>query len=110
MATPEPFDAILIGAGQAANPLARSLAQPAGRSPWSERAEIGGTCVNWGCTPTKTMVASAHAWPTWQAGPATTASTWTVWPSGCTKFTGANSCSSRNSGPGANANCRRRKD
>jgi pyruvate/2-oxoglutarate dehydrogenase complex dihydrolipoamide dehydrogenase (E3) component len=60
MATPEPFDAILIGAGQAANPLARSLAHAGWKVALVERAEIGGTCVNWGCTPTKTMVASAR--------------------------------------------------
>src|SRR5580692_8105592 len=60
MATPEPFDAILIGAGQAANPLARSLAHAGWNVALAERAEIGGTCVNWGCTPTKTMVASAR--------------------------------------------------
>ena len=60
MATPEPFDAILIGAGQAANPLARSLARAGWKVALAERSEIGGTCVNWGCTPTKTMVASAR--------------------------------------------------
>ena len=60
MATPEPFDAILIGAGQAANPLARSLARAGWKVALVERSEIGGTCVNWGCTPTKTMVASAR--------------------------------------------------
>ncbi len=60
MASPEPFDAILIGAGQAANPLARSLAHAGWKVALVERAEIGGTCVNWGCTPTKTMVASAR--------------------------------------------------
>ena len=60
MATPEPFDAILIGAGQAANPLARSLARAGWKVALAERSLIGGTCVNWGCTPTKTMVASAR--------------------------------------------------
>jgi pyruvate/2-oxoglutarate dehydrogenase complex dihydrolipoamide dehydrogenase (E3) component len=60
MATPEPFDAILIGAGQAANPLARSLAHAGWKVALAERAEIGGTCLNWGCTPTKTMIASAR--------------------------------------------------
>jgi pyruvate/2-oxoglutarate dehydrogenase complex dihydrolipoamide dehydrogenase (E3) component len=57
---PEPFDAVLIGAGQAANPLARSLAAAGRRVALVERAEIGGSCVNWGCTPTKTMAASAR--------------------------------------------------
>ena len=57
---PEPFDAVLIGAGQAANPLARSLAAAGRRVALVERAEIGGSCVNRGCTPTKTMAASAR--------------------------------------------------
>ena len=58
--SPEPFDVILIGAGQAANPLSRSLSGAGKRVALIERAEIGGSCVNWGCIPTKTMVASAR--------------------------------------------------
>ncbi|MDG3005956.1 mercuric reductase [Paludisphaera mucosa] len=61
MAEPsEIFDAVLIGAGQANNPLARSLAGAGRRVALIERAEVGGTCVNTGCTPTKTMAASAR--------------------------------------------------
>jgi pyruvate/2-oxoglutarate dehydrogenase complex dihydrolipoamide dehydrogenase (E3) component len=53
------YDAIVIGAGQGGNPLAVTLAH-AGRSiALIEREHVGGTCVNEGCTPTKTMVASA---------------------------------------------------
>src|SRR5262245_33729620 len=57
---PEIFDAVLLGAGQANNPLSRSLAQSGRRVALVERGEIGGTCVNTGCTPTKTMAASAR--------------------------------------------------
>jgi pyruvate/2-oxoglutarate dehydrogenase complex dihydrolipoamide dehydrogenase (E3) component len=54
-------DVILVGSGQAATPLATRLAA-AGRSVvLFERGELGGTCVNTGCTPTKTMIASARA-------------------------------------------------
>ena len=53
------FDAILIGAGQANNPLARSLAAAGWSVALVERGRIGGSCLNVGCTPTKVMVASA---------------------------------------------------
>lgn len=54
------FDAILIGAGQANNPLSTALAQAGWKVALVEAKHIGGTCVNEGCTPTKTMVASAR--------------------------------------------------
>ena len=54
------FQAIIIGAGQGGNPLCRALAQAGLRTALIERAHVGGTCVNEGCTPTKTMVASAR--------------------------------------------------
>src|SRR5690606_16192289 len=55
------FDAIIVGAGQAGPPLAGRLTQ-AGRSvALVERKLFGGTCVNTGCMPTKTLVASARA-------------------------------------------------
>jgi pyruvate/2-oxoglutarate dehydrogenase complex dihydrolipoamide dehydrogenase (E3) component len=54
------FQAIVIGAGQGGNPLCRALAQAGLRTALIERAHVGGTCVNEGCTPTKTMVASAR--------------------------------------------------
>ncbi|SDE93641.1 FAD-containing oxidoreductase [Terriglobus roseus] len=54
------FDAIVIGAGQAGIPLAARLAE-AGRSvALIEKHMLGGTCVNTGCTPTKSMIASAY--------------------------------------------------
>ncbi|QEL16050.1 mercuric reductase [Limnoglobus roseus] len=56
----ETFDVILLGAGQAGNPLSRSLSAAGKRVALIERSEIGGSCVNVGCTPTKTMVASAR--------------------------------------------------
>ena len=54
-------DVIIIGAGQAGSPLARRLAGDGLRTLLVERKHVGGTCVNEGCTPTKTMVASARA-------------------------------------------------
>jgi pyruvate/2-oxoglutarate dehydrogenase complex dihydrolipoamide dehydrogenase (E3) component len=57
---PDAFDAVLIGAGQANNPLSRSLAEAGKRVALIEKGKIGGTCVNTGCTPTKTMAASAR--------------------------------------------------
>jgi pyruvate/2-oxoglutarate dehydrogenase complex dihydrolipoamide dehydrogenase (E3) component len=55
------FDAIIIGAGQAGPPLAGRLTQEGKRVAFIERKLFGGTCVNTGCIPTKTMVASAYA-------------------------------------------------
>jgi len=54
------FQAIVIGAGQGGNPLCIALAQAGLRTALIERKHVGGTCVNEGCTPTKTMVASAR--------------------------------------------------
>jgi pyruvate/2-oxoglutarate dehydrogenase complex dihydrolipoamide dehydrogenase (E3) component len=54
------YDALVIGAGQAGGPLAGALAKSGRRTALVERAHVGGTCVNEGCTPTKTMVASAR--------------------------------------------------
>jgi pyruvate/2-oxoglutarate dehydrogenase complex dihydrolipoamide dehydrogenase (E3) component len=57
----EHFDAIIVGAGQAGPPLAGRLTAAGQRVAVVERKLIGGTCVNTGCIPTKTLVASAHA-------------------------------------------------
>jgi len=55
------FDAIIIGAGQAGPPLAGRLTEAGQKVAVIERKLVGGTCVNSGCIPTKTLVASAHA-------------------------------------------------
>lgn len=57
----EHFDAIVVGAGQAGPPLAGRLTAAGQRVAVVERKHVGGTCVNTGCIPTKTLVASAHA-------------------------------------------------
>ena len=57
---PEHFDAIILGTGQAGKPLALDLGGAGRRTAVIEREYVGGTCVNVGCTPTKTMVASAR--------------------------------------------------
>jgi pyruvate/2-oxoglutarate dehydrogenase complex dihydrolipoamide dehydrogenase (E3) component len=54
------YDAIIIGSGQGGNPLAQRLADLGRPVALIEEAELGGTCINTGCTPTKTMVASAQ--------------------------------------------------
>jgi pyruvate/2-oxoglutarate dehydrogenase complex dihydrolipoamide dehydrogenase (E3) component len=53
------YNAVVIGAGQGGMPLARALAQAGRKTALVEREHVGGTCINEGCTPTKTMVASA---------------------------------------------------
>src|SRR3954467_12989310 len=54
------YDAIVIGSGQAGNPLSYKLADRGWTVALVEREYLGGTCVNTGCTPTKTMIASAQ--------------------------------------------------
>jgi pyruvate/2-oxoglutarate dehydrogenase complex dihydrolipoamide dehydrogenase (E3) component len=54
-------DVIIVGSGQAAKPLAIRFARTGRRVVLFEAASLGGTCINTGCTPTKTMVASARA-------------------------------------------------
>jgi len=54
------YDAIVIGSGQGGNPLASALANAGMRTALVERKHVGGTCINEGCTPTKTMVASGR--------------------------------------------------
>src|ERR1700676_4079278 len=54
------FDAIVIGTGQAGPPLAVRLASAGRRTAIIERKRVGGTCVNNGCIPTKTLIASAR--------------------------------------------------
>ncbi len=54
------FDVVIIGSGQAAGPLATAFASAGRSTALLEREHVGGTCINEGCTPTKTMVASGR--------------------------------------------------
>jgi pyruvate/2-oxoglutarate dehydrogenase complex dihydrolipoamide dehydrogenase (E3) component len=54
------FDVVIVGAGQAGPALAKSLAQAGRRVALIERKQVGGSCVNFGCTPTKAALASAR--------------------------------------------------
>jgi pyruvate/2-oxoglutarate dehydrogenase complex dihydrolipoamide dehydrogenase (E3) component len=60
MSAKERYDAVVIGAGQAAVPLSTTLVRVGWKTALIEREHVGGTCINEGCTPTKTMVASAR--------------------------------------------------
>lgn len=60
MSDPKQYDAIVIGSGQGGTPLAKALANAGRKTAIIERQYIGGTCVNVGCTPTKTMFNSAR--------------------------------------------------
>ncbi len=60
MGVPEQYQAIVIGSGQGGSPLCGALAGAGMRTALVERKHVGGTCVNEGCTPTKTMVASGR--------------------------------------------------
>jgi pyruvate/2-oxoglutarate dehydrogenase complex dihydrolipoamide dehydrogenase (E3) component len=60
METSDHYQAIVIGSGQGGSPLSRALADAGRRTALIESTHVGGTCVNEGCTPTKTMVASAR--------------------------------------------------
>ncbi len=54
------YDAIIIGSGQGGNPLSHRLADQGWKVALIEKKYLGGSCVNYGCTPTKTMIASAR--------------------------------------------------
>ena len=60
MKSSKPYDVLIIGAGQAGPPLAIELARKKWRVALAERQELGGSCVNFGCTPTKAVIASAR--------------------------------------------------
>ena len=60
MTTERRYDAIVIGSGQGGGPLAGALAAAGWKTALIEREHVGGTCVNVGCTPTKTMIASGR--------------------------------------------------
>ena len=54
------FDAIIIGSGQAGNPLATALAEAGRHVALIEENRLGGSCINYGCSPTKTLLATAE--------------------------------------------------
>ena len=54
------FDVFIIGAGQAGIPLAHALTKAGKRVGLAEREHLGGSCVNFGCTPTKAVISSAR--------------------------------------------------
>jgi pyruvate/2-oxoglutarate dehydrogenase complex dihydrolipoamide dehydrogenase (E3) component len=60
MSASDHYQAIVIGSGQGGTPLCQALANAGMRTALVERAHVGGTCVNEGCSPTKTMVASGR--------------------------------------------------
>src|SRR5579862_6166508 len=60
MTDSQQYDAIVVGSGQAGTPLSIALAGAGMRTALVERKHVGGTCVNEGCTPTKTMIASGR--------------------------------------------------
>src|SRR3981189_2768697 len=60
MPPPQHYDAIVIGSGQGGTPLCQALANAGLRTALIEKVHAGGTCINEGCTPTKTMVASGR--------------------------------------------------
>jgi len=64
------FDAIVIGSGQGGNPLCQALANAGLRTALIEKIHVGGTCINEGCTPTKTMVAGGRVAYLVRRGPA----------------------------------------
>ncbi len=61
MQSPQHYDAAIIGVGQAGQPLALALAKKGWKTAIIEKGYPGGTCINYGCTPTKTLIASAEA-------------------------------------------------
>ncbi|MGA7328154.1 MAG: FAD-dependent oxidoreductase [Rhodomicrobium sp.] len=59
MAGIEKYEVLIIGGGQAGIPLARGLAGTGKRVALVERKDLGGSCINFGCTPTKAAIAFA---------------------------------------------------
>lgn len=58
--SPTHYDALILGSGQAGTPLAKAFAAAGRKVALVDRAHVGGTCINEGCTPTKTMIASGR--------------------------------------------------
>ena len=69
MSSADHYDAIIIGSGQGGTPLSTALARAGWRTAILEREHVGGTCINEGCTPTKTMIASGRVSYLAQRGP-----------------------------------------
>src|SRR5215210_7983983 len=59
MENPSAYDVLIVGGGQAGIPLAYKLADEGMSVALAERKDLGGSCVNFGCTPTKAVIASA---------------------------------------------------
>src|SRR5580693_4778435 len=57
---PDQYDVLIIGGGQAGPPLAHDLAKAGKEVALAERKYLGGSCINFGCTPTKAAIASAR--------------------------------------------------
>jgi pyruvate/2-oxoglutarate dehydrogenase complex dihydrolipoamide dehydrogenase (E3) component len=60
MATILQYEVIIIGSGQSGTPLAAAFAKAGRKTALIEREHIGGSCINEGCTPTKTLIASGR--------------------------------------------------
>src|SRR5438046_7524393 len=60
MRDPRPFDVVVIGTGPGGYVAAIRAAQLGLRTAVIEKDELGGTCLNWGCIPTKAWIVSAH--------------------------------------------------
>ena len=63
------FDAVVLGSGQGGVPLATNFARLGWRVALIEEGQLGGSCINYGCTPTKTMIASARIADAVRRGP-----------------------------------------
>jgi len=60
MSRADQYQAVVVGSGQGATPLCQALAKAGWRTALVEREHVGGTCINEGCTPTKTIIASGR--------------------------------------------------
>ncbi len=63
------YDAIVVGSGQGGVPLATNLAELGRQVALIEKGQLGGSCINYGCTPTKTMISSARVAHAARRGP-----------------------------------------
>lgn len=73
------YDVLIIGAGQAGIPLARSLAKSGRKVALAEHKQLGGSCVNFGCTPPPRLSLLRHEWLIWRAGQGITELGWIEW-------------------------------